>query len=152
MLLGFFWFLVHLWMARLPNHSLSKCYLLPILIKILKWTSIKTQFPQKAHPSPSHYIAPFLSFFLFLRFPGKHSCIKHPGYVFQIKLYWFFVGCFFFLFTVLCKNNMNRNILKFLPLHKNACLRFAIWVCNVNTSLDSHQHFTLINEQHHFLK
>lgn len=81
-------------------------------------------------------------------FSGKFSCIRHPEYVFQIKLY----CLLFILVTVLLKNNVDRNILIFLPLHKNSCLWFAIWVWNVNNSLDSHQHFTLIIEQHHIFK
>ena len=47
---------------------------------------------------------------------------------------------------------MDKNILIVLPLHRNVCLWFALWVCNVNTSLDSQQHFMLINEQHRFFK
>lgn len=90
---------------------------------------------------------PFLSFFI----------LKVPRKVFLHETFWI---CFsnkalqftFILFTLLFKNNMNKNILIFLLLAKNACLLFALCVCNENISLDSHQHFLLTNEQHYCFK
>lgn len=106
---------------------------------MLKRTSIRFSFLRRAQP--------FLSFFI-LKVPRKEFLDKTSWISFLNKALQFT----FILFTILFKNNMNKNILIFLPLAKNACLWFALWACNENTSLDSHQRFMLTNEQQYYFK